>query len=303
MQLFLVIGVCLAVFNVIWIVIPLLRAHHTKLSEHEVNSSSPFQWRKKLRWFFDKKFDFKTDYHVLNTESESSRSKIQIRDMFGPGGLFENAPVAAFYRYKLYIWNTPTVLFVQNIIGHVFLALLLVDMMLFRMCYSISGTEWYTFCIIVCLFTEEIREFLKAGSSWHDCLSRHLSSFWNYIDLGGFVFFMAAFWRKYRVINNSAGNWNDKCDGFQVSSFDGNLTISNRTFVHVPFHLTWLDKVDIWPEEWASNGVSFKHQFEHWETVVNCECPTKLPNDFFPVLLCYNALFFRFETRAEFVFK
>ena len=280
-QFFRVIAVCLAVINVIWVVIPLLRAHHTILSKAKVNESK-FQWRKKLRWYFDKKFDFEVKKHVMDKTTISPHDKAKNE------GIFDL--VASFYRYKRHMWNTPTVLFVQNIIGHVFLALLLVDMMLFRMCYSISGSEWYTFGMIVCLFTEELREFLKAGSSWHDRFAKHLSSFWNYIDLGGFVFFMAAFWRKKWVINNSAGTWNNDCDGFNVLAFDGNVTVSNQTFVHVPFYLTWLDGVNIWPGEWADNGISFKHQFDHWQTVVNCECPTALTNDFFPVLLCYNAL-------------
>ena len=82
--------------------------------------------------------------------------------------------------------------------------------------------------------------------------------------------------------------WSDDCDNHTMISFDGNLTMSDISFIHVPFHLYWLDELNIWPDNgWNTSGIVFKHRFEHWDTVLNCECPTELPNEFFPVLVCY----------------
>ena len=230
----LVVTVCFFIINFIWLFIPALRADRIGMTQEELNDRP---WRKHLRWIFGKRFNYKFKTHITKGEKElNTYSKFLEKCGW--------KKLAHYYDYKLRIWKTPAVLFVQNIMGHIFLAILLADIMWFRLCFSISATEWYTLGLIVCLFIEEIREFLKSGTSWRDRFSTHLSSVWNYIDLGGFIFFMAAFWIKYQVINRGLissedadssyeKHWSHDCGNHSMVSFDGDQTYSNVSFIHV----------------------------------------------------------------------
>ena len=54
----------------------------------------------------------------------------------------------------------------------------------------------------------------------------------------------------------------------------------------------WLDRLNIWPDEmWNASGVMLKHRFDSWDTVLNCDCPIDLPNEFFLVLVCHVIAF------------
>lgn len=86
---------------------------------------------------------------------------------------------------------------------------------------------------------------------------------------------------------------------FNIDSFDGQCPSDFPIhFLHnsygfifyltVSFHLNWLDKLNVWPDNrWNSSEIMLKHRFEHWDAVLNCECPMDLPNELFSVLLCY----------------
>ena len=75
---------------------------------------------------------------------------------------------ADYVRYARTLWLTPSVLFMQNILGHVLIGLLLVDTVTYRICFTLDPTEYYLFACMVVLFAEECREYLNAASTWND---------------------------------------------------------------------------------------------------------------------------------------